>query len=121
MSDDNVEQEKFWLTRRWEEYGRQMGCSEKDGKYYEVPIHPNCRENIDRHNKYYTRNQEDEWLKPQHVVGAVKGSRTHKKYAATFGCCPKCFQAGPLMAVYARCTGAETRWIERHVIFLVIS
>jgi hypothetical protein len=87
-----------------------MGRSEKDGKYYEVPMHPNCRENIMRRNKYYTPDQDDEWLKPQHVVGAVRGSQTHKKYAATFGCCPKCFQAGPLMAVCAKCTSVKDKW-----------
>jgi hypothetical protein len=109
MSDDDPDVKKIWLTRRWVEYARQMGRSEKDGKYYEVPIHPNCRENIMRCNKYYTTDQDDEWLKPQHVVGAVRGSRTHKKYAATFGCCPKCFQAGPLMAVCAKCTSIKDK------------
>jgi hypothetical protein len=95
MSDDDPEKEEEWITRRWEEYTRQMGRSEKDGKYYEVPIHPNCRENVKRHNKYYTRDQEDEWLKPQHVVGAVKGSRTLQEICSYFRMLPQVLPSGP--------------------------
>ena len=48
-------------------------------------------------------------LKPEHVFGPVGKARTYYHRFATFGNCPNCFQAGPMMAVCGECTSYEDR------------